>query len=715
MKQLLFEKGAVTLHDVPVPQVGPHEVLVVVYYAFVDSGSHRTIEQGQIDTTFLDRLKRAFRIVGTSHQQEHSRYQAQDDLHVLGASCSGQVIAVGSHVQYVAVGDWVACASAEYALHAELISVPERLVAVLHSKKHIRAASISAIGARALHTLRRSQAEFGSWVAVIGLGLLGQLTVQLARMQGCKVIALDIIPQRRDVAKKLGAERVYDAEDPSAVQHILRATRHAGVDTTLITANARTSAVMNQAAMITRKCGDIVVAGHVEMACDRQLLANKEITVSLATSYGPGRFNPEYEQHDIDYPYAYVRWTAQRNLQMFVETLERDRLDIDSLVTHEYELDEVDTAYQQVMRKTTVGVLLKYRYEEIANTSQEKTIRLTPVSGEDRDALRIGVIGVSDAVEHRLLPALSQVEHAHISTLVDADNTHVYRAGQAYAAEYISTDPQEILASKYVETIVIDDAAYMHDTYVLHQIERGIGVFLTRMPYLNAHELHKWRTYAKRYASAPICVNLHRSFSRHIQRIQRVCTHRNTPIFAEYRVAFQPLENESEQAKIERVVACIAQAVDMFITITQQSVRSFSVLPLHSPDHAVSRWYNCIIHFTFEDGSVCTCNITSLGSQRRAREELDVSCDGATLHVSDFTSYVEYDTHDGYVEEMFDDGFTVLVHSFFSACAKHTHDMPISLCRLVTCAEVANRVADQIQASAWHVGWYASAYTSLQQ
>ncbi len=720
MKQILLEKGAVTLHDVPVPTIGAYDVLVVVYYSFIDSGSHRSVEQAAIDSTFLEKVKRAFHIAGT-HNHENKQTQLhgsmQEALHVLGVACSGQVIAVGSHVRHVAVGDWVACSSAEYAIHAEIVSVPEHLVAVVQSKKYIRSASIAAIGARSLHALRRAQVQFGETVAVVGLGLLGQLTVQLARLQGCRVIAIDVIASRREIAYTLGAERTYDANDTYIVRNILQMTQHAGVDSTIITANSDSSSIINQAVMITRKCGRVVAAGEVNMACDRNLIADKEVDLIAASSFGPGRYNPEYEKHGTDYPLAYVRWTAQRNLQSFVDALEQEVISIDDLITHEYELDEVDTAYQQVIRKTTVGIVLKYRYEETREVEQQATVSLLPAPRHEQEALRVGVLGVGHEAEQRLLPVLSHLHNLRISTLVDTDNTHVYRAGRNYQAEYVSTNPSQVLASKYVEAVAIDNPVYMKDEYIFEQAERGIGVFLTRLPLLHAREVHKWRMYAQQYASAPLCVNLHRSFSTHIQTIAQIFTNRNTPLVANYRIAIDEAalwdRDDADWSRIS--VNYIGHILDVFMTITQKPVRSFAVLPIHAPRYNISRCGNAVVHVTFEDGSVCSLTLTSLGSAYGDSEYLEVFADGATVTLRNNTELRTYGLQKDYSQTVFDDGYMRLVSLFFEPYGLPEFTAPIAFDRIVKVIEVATNIQNHIHAAAHQASSYVPAYMQLQQ
>lgn len=719
MKQILLEKGAVTSHDVPIPTCGAHDVLVVVYYSFIDSGSHRSAGQGSLDATFLEKVKRAFHIVGGHGQESRGaglQNHQNEALRVLGVSCAGQVMAVGSHVRHVAVGDWVACSSAEYALHAEIVSVPEHLVAVVQSKKYIRAASIAAIGARGLHALRRAQTGFGETVAVIGLGLLGQLTVQLARMQGCRVIAIDVIKDRRDLALKLGADRAYDAHDAHIVRHVLRMTNHAGVDATIIAANSEHDGIVNQAAMITRKCGRVVAAGHIPMACDRDLLADKEIDLIAASSFGPGRYNPEYEKQGTDYPYAYVRWTAQRNLQAFIDAVEREALHVDDLITHEYELDEVETAYQQVMRKTTVGIVLKYRYEEVHDIDRRATVSLLPAARHEQEALRVGVLGLGYDAEQRLLPALSGLHNLRISTLVDTDNTYVYQAGRNYRAEHVSTDPSQVLASKYVEAIAIDNPDYMQDAYIFDQVERGIGVFLTRLPFLHARDVRKWRMYAQQYASAPICVNLHRSFSSHIQTISHTFFHRNSPLVAYYRIAVDNnaawYRNDSDWSRV--LINYIGHALDVFMTMVNRPVKSFSVLPLHAPKYQLSRCSNAVIHFTFEDGSVCSLMLTSLGAANGEHEYLEVFSDGASITLNNNIELHTYGLQEDYTRNYFDDGYARLVSLFFEPYGLPEFTAPIPFNRIVQVIEIATNVQNQLYAASYHAGSYAPAYMSTQ-
>ena len=342
MRQVFLDRGTVVVKEVCRPLLDEYSVLVSVHYSFISSGVEVAAINNSRQSLFLTNIPKKIEKVLSSisaHGIERTtaliKGKLKGELETLGYSCSGCVIAVGKKVKNFRTGDYVACAGAGFANHADIVCVPENLVVRVHKPEYLKHASLTTLGATAIQGLRRAGVQLGETVCVWGLGLLGQLTVQLAKCSGCNVVGVDLLHDRLELAKSCGAHAVYDATDPDVIKDIVFGTGQLGVDVTLITASSKSDLIIQQAIQVTRKKGKVVVLGEVGMNLDRNPLYTKEIDVLMSCSYGPGRYDQLYEQKSQDYPYPYVRWTENRNMQAFVEMLEHDRLSLNPLIKNE--------------------------------------------------------------------------------------------------------------------------------------------------------------------------------------------------------------------------------------------------------------------------------------------------------------------------------------------------------------------------------------------
>lgn len=406
MKQLVqsIRSGQAAVVEVPSPSVDAGQILVQVQASLVSAGTERMI----VDFAEKNLLQKA-RSRPDLVRQTVDKARREGVLTTLeavqnrldrpmapGYACAGTVIAVGADVTGFETGDRVACAGAGYAVHAELIAVPQNLAVKLPEGAGFEAAAFTTLGAIALQGIRLADAKLGERVAVIGLGLLGQLTVQMLKAAGCIVVGMDIQPQRAELALQSGADLVVTtAEQLTLICQQL--TDGVGVDSILITADTKSNQPIELAGEIAREQGVVVAVGAVGMTIPRKVYYEKELDFRISRSYGPGRYDVNYEERGQDYPIAYVRWTENRNMQAFVQLVASGRVDIEPLITHRFPIAEATDAYNLIMGKQNelfLGVLIVYSATaEMAISTPKRRLDLAINKAQPQTAVSVGLLG----------------------------------------------------------------------------------------------------------------------------------------------------------------------------------------------------------------------------------------------------------------------------------------------------------------------------------
>ncbi|HEX8088407.1 MAG TPA: zinc-binding alcohol dehydrogenase, partial [Blastocatellia bacterium] len=361
MKQVVqsFKTGVLSVDDVPAPRLGSGSILVRTYASLVSAGTERMVvdfaeknllqkarSRPDLVRQTLDKVRREGLL--TTFDAVQNRL---DKPMSLGYSCAGDVIATGNDIAEFATGDRVACAGAGFAVHAEVVAVPKNLAVKLPANVDFESAAFTTLGAIALQGVRLAQVELRHVVAVIGLGLLGQLTVQILKAAGVTVIGLDIQPRRAELAARSGADAV--ATDPEQMRAICtQLSSGHGADSVLITADTKSNEPVELAGEVARDKGVVVAVGAVGMTIPRKVYYEKELDFRISRSYGPGRYDQDYEEKGHDYPYPYVRWTEQRNMRAFVELVSDGKIDVQPLISHRFPVDDAPKAYALIQGKT---------------------------------------------------------------------------------------------------------------------------------------------------------------------------------------------------------------------------------------------------------------------------------------------------------------------------------------------------------------------------
>lgn len=697
MRQLFLNKGSVVIKEVCQPLLDEHSALVEVSYSFVSSGTEVATITASKQNTVLHNIPRKIKKVlesvsrnGVEGTRALIRGKLKGEVLSLGYSCSGRVLAVGKKVQHIKVGDYVACAGAGLANHADFVSVPEHLLVRLSGKEFLKTASITTVGSIALQGIRRASLQLGETVCVLGLGLLGQITVQLAKLSGCNVIGIDLLPERIELAKKNGAVAAFNATD-NIQQEIAFLTEHYGVDSTIITAASKSDAIVQQAMEITRKKGKVVLVGDVGLHLQRSPLYKKEIDFLISCSYGPGRYDYGYEREGKDYPYAYVRWTENRNMQAFVQLLEQNRLNLSDLLAHEVSLDDVEKAYDALKEKNCLGVVLNYTHKKVVEKGKETSYMFKPARA---DSVRVGFVGAGGFAKIKLMPIVSRIKNVSINAVVDADITSATNAGKLYGACKALTDDKDLYKTDTVDVVVIATPHKFHCAQIIRSLQHGKAVFCEKPMVTDFQQFQQLSDFLEQNKDVSFCVDYNRSFAPYIQDIKQEVQYRATPLVVQYRMnaGYIPAEHWVQRdVGAGRIIGEACHIFDLFCFLTDSKPISVSVEALHGNKKDLFSNDNVCTQIRFEDGSICSLLYTALGHAGLGKERMELFFDGKSIVMNDYKELCGFGFSASFNKRTKtpDKGHEYLLKTFFRQLQQNKCAQPISFERMRTVSELA--------------------------
>jgi len=559
----------------------------------------------------------------------------------LGYSAAGIVEQVGDEVRGLQVGDRVAMAGAGYANHAEVNFVPKNLVGEIPDGVSFDEAAYATVGSIALQGVRLAEPQLGEEVAVIGLGLIGLLTVQLLKANGCRVIGMDLDPAKVERAKEIGLDRgiVSSAEDPEAAVDAF--TSGYGVDHTLITAATDSNEPIEQAGGFTRRKGQVVVVGKVGMDIPRDEYYHKELDVKVSMSYGPGRYDPSYEEGGIDYPYDYVRWTEQRNMEAVLALMTEDKLDVEALTTHQYPFAEALDAYELIQEgdESHIGILLDYDVEQ----PQDEVIHVqSEATHVPTGQLGVGFIGAGNYASVHLIPHVRDHARASLVGLTTATGMNAQQKADKFGFDYCTTDLQPLLDDERIDAVFIATRHSTHAEFAVRALEAGKHVFVEKPMVVTEEQLNTLHAaYESAQAAQPtgLMVGLNRRFAPMVQELREALPS-DGPKQMMYRVNSGPIGTDSWLHRDEEGGGMLVGEMVHFIDLMQHlcGERPSQVyaqsLTLDRHDRADSD--NVAITVTFDGGSTGTLCYNTVGDDAASKERLEVYGGGATARLEDF-------------------------------------------------------------------------------
>ncbi len=646
--------GETTVAEVPIPAPQPGEALICSAASLVSAGTERMLvefaEKNLIEKArsrpdlvrqVLDKARREGLL--TTIEAAFSRL---DQPMALGYSSAGTVVALGDNVQGLQVGQRVACAGGGYAIHAEYTAVPHILITPLPDSVDFESAAFTTLGAIALHGFRLAEAQLGERIAVIGMGLLGLLVTGIAHAAGCHVLGIDLDPTRVALAEQMGAVAVLRAEAVEAAKNF---SRGQGVDAVLICADTGSSDPVELAGTIARDRARVVAVGAVGLNIPRKIYYEKELTFLNSRAYGPGRYDPRYEEGGHDYPIGFVRWTEGRNMQAIVDLMAAGRLNVQPLITHRFAIEKAPQAYELITGKTNepfLGVLLTYPGGEKSERPTSLSARLEPegtssITGTDLQAseVRLGVLGAGNFATAVLLPAIQKLGAINPIGIVSASGASAQYAAEKFGYQYASSEENALLEDDRINTVAILTRHHLHARQVLAALAADKHVFCEKPLALNLAELQEIEAILEGKAQSPLLmVGFNRRFAPLARRLRTFIADRSEPLVAHYRInaSMIPLTHwvhDLEQGG-GRIIGEGCHFIDFLAYLVGEAPISVSSQGI--PDSGLYQEDVSVMTFSFPDGSLGTVSYLANGDKAFPKERVEVFCGGRVAVLDDY-------------------------------------------------------------------------------
>ncbi|MBN2386424.1 MAG: bi-domain-containing oxidoreductase [Anaerolineales bacterium] len=644
MKQLLqnMKTGKTTIEEVPVPTPRPGQALVRVAASLVSAGTERMLvefagkslvgkarSRPDLVRQVLDKARREGLIPTVQ-----AAFNRLDQPMALGYSSAGTITALGAGMDSFQVGQRVACAGGGYAVHAEYNLVPRNLLTPLPESVDFESAAFTTLGAIALHGFRLAEAQIGETVVVIGMGLLGLLTGQIAAAAGCRVLGIDLDPGRIALAAALGLEAVNRERAEEAARAF---TANRGFDCLIICADTPSADPVELAGAIARDRARVVATGAVGLSLPRKAYYEKELSFINSRSYGPGRYDAAYEESGQDYPIGYVRWTEGRNFQAIVDLMADGKLRARPLVTHRFPIERAPEAYQVITGKSKqafLGVLLTY-----AQTRDEgrKTVALATVR-RPASTVRLGVLGAGLFANATLLPAIKKAGGIDLVGIASAGGLHAQHAARKFGFAYATSSDEEILNDPQINTVAILTRHDTHAELAVQALQAGKHVFVEKPLAINAKQLSMISDQLQQTEGCLLMVGFNRRFAPLAADLKAFLGDRTEPLFMHFRVnaGHIPLHHwthDPEQGG-GRIIGEGCHFVDFLTFLAGAAPTSVTARAL--PDNNRYHEDNACMLFSFPDGSLGVVDYLANGDRSFAKERVEVFCGGSLAVLDDF-------------------------------------------------------------------------------
>lgn len=634
------KNGEITIEDLPDIACPPNGILVKNYYSLISAGTERTsVETAQASMIgkaksrpdlvkqVIDNIKKEGLLA--TYEKVMNRL---DNYKELGYSSAGVVIE--SKVSEFKPGERIACAG--FAYHSELVAIPKNLAVKVSDNVSLEEAAFTTLGAIALQGVRQAKVNLGETVVVIGLGLIGLITVQLLKANGCFVIGLDINDRNFQLAKEFGCNHclLFNEDSAKLIESI---TNGNGVDAVIITASAKTSEPLEKAIEFSRKNGRIVIVGVLKIEAPRKGFYEKELEITISCSYGPGRYDYNYEIKGIDYPFGYVRWTENRNMEAIVRLLSERKLNFEKLITHKIPIEDGLKAYDLITGKLDepyLGILIKYNEEIKKDFSY---IRKTKQTSSLTSNIKVGFIGAGNFAQSYLLPYLKdkKVEFLKVATRTPINAKSV---AEKFGFNYYATKPDEVLEDKEINTVFIATHHSSHGRYVIEALKENKNVFVEKPLCIKEDELNSIREIFEK-GNAKLFVGFNRRFSKQFGLIKEFFANTKEPFLINYRVNAGFIPSEHWTQRIEeggRLIGEGCHFIDIFHFLIEDEFEKLNVNVLDSNINKNIINDNLILTIKYKNGSVANLVYHSNGDKGIEKEYCEVHSGGKSARLIDF-------------------------------------------------------------------------------
>lgn len=652
MKQLIqnFKTGELKVDEVPMPSISEGMVLVENKFSLISAGTERGTVKVAKANLFNKAKQRPDLVAQVLKNIKKEGLAATitkvrtklDSLKALGYSTSGVVLSSMDNRGLFRPGDRVACAGQDYASHAEIVAVPQNLVVKIPESVTDEEAAFTTLGAIALQGVRQADPKLGESVAVIGLGLLGQITCQLLKANGCRVFGIDLNQGLINLANQRSADMAMHRHDGNLISACENFTRGHGFDAIIITAAAPSNDPIELSAEICRKKGRVIVVGAVKMDIPRDpYFYRKELELRMSCSYGPGRYDVTYEDNGVDYPYAYVRWTEQRNMEAFLDLVARKAIQLSPLITHSFDIDDAERAYDIILGKTPephIGILLKYP----DNENKRKTLVQTRHSV--LAAVNIGFVGAGSFAQSYLIPN-AKTAGGSLDGVVTSRGITSKNVADKFHFNFSSTDPNDVFGKEAINTVFIATPHSSHAELTIDALKAGKSVFVEKPLAMDEEQLAAVIK-VKRNHQHPLMVGFNRRFAPVSETLKKSLAGSGEPMVINIRVnaGAIPKEHWIQQSAIGggRIVGEICHFIDLMQYFTDAEPVSVYASCIHTANEKIKADDNIAIVIRFDDGSVGNLVYLANGDKGLPKEHIEVFAAGKTGVINDFRDGILY-------------------------------------------------------------------------
>jgi predicted dehydrogenase/threonine dehydrogenase-like Zn-dependent dehydrogenase len=668
LKQVIAKAGDVMVVEVPAPTCRENEILIRTAFSVISTGTETwTIDATEpISANQLmrdsSRIRKAIHLVNQVWKGEGAIglvdyvKSVRNPQVPLGYSSAGVVMALGKQVTDFTIGDRVACAGEGKATHAEFVAVPRNLVTKVPDGVEFQDAAFATIGAIALQGFRRSGAQIGESVVVIGAGLVGNIVAQICKSSGCNVVVLDLKQERLELAKEVGADLALSTKDDKLDEHVRHFTNGRGADAVIVCAATSGSEPINLASRLARDRARITIVGRVGMEIERKDYYQKELDLSMSRSLGPGRYDPVYEEDGVDYPVGYVRWTLNRNMEGFLGLVKNKRVRLRELIGGVYQIERATEAYEALkVQSSKAAVLLDYHLLETKHLAvSSNSVTLTERGAKGRTG--VALIGPGNFAKETMIPILRRTSTVNLRWVIASNPLHSRQVAERYRFQRCGTNFGEVLSDAETRAVFITAPNNLHYPMVLDAARAGKAVFVEKPLCLNRDELEDIAK-AQAQTGARIVVGFNRRYSPFILKAKEILDRLDGPFLLNYRVNadYIPLARWVQDPEIGggRIIAEGCHFFDLFNFLLKSSHPEVTVACAGVNDSSTVTRDNYQATLKYGDGSVASLTYSALGNRSMERERLEIFGQGVAMAMEDFSRLTVYN-REGKMQFSFD-------------------------------------------------------------
>jgi len=651
LRQVLIRRGQIIVEEVPAPSVEPGLGLVRVSHSCISAGTELSGVKGSGTPLWKKALRqpdKVKKVLGMVASQGFAKTQSviQGKLSSgdpTGYSAAGTLTAKGAGLTGFSIGDRVACAGAQYANHAEEILVPKNLMVPIPAGLGFDEASTVTLGSIALQGVRRANPSLGETFGVIGLGLLGQLTAQMLKANGCRVLGLDLDKDRVKLAKGLGMDHALNPAGDAA-EDAKRLTDGYGLDGVLITAATPSSEVVSTAFKMCRRKGRVVLVGDVGLDLKREDFYPKELDFLISTSYGPGRYDPRYEEKGLDYPIGYVRWTENRNMAEYLRLVASGKIQVKPLIHDVFPIEKAAQAYQSLSSGKPRPLIVLLSYPGAAK--KEALARVVPnphAAPSSHKKVRLALVGAGGFAKGMHLPNLQTLSNLyHLRAVVSRTGANANATAKQFGADFAATDFREVLKDKDTDAVLIATRHHLHAQMALEALQAGKHVLVEKPLSLDEKGLAAIEKFYQSHKgkNAPVLLTgFNRRFSQYAWAISKALVGRTNPMILNYRMnaGYIPLDHwvHGEEGG-GRNLGEACHIYDLFTFLTNAKVAQVEAQAIRPQTGHYSASDNFTATLSFDDGSVASLTYTALGAKDYPKEMMEIFVDGKVISLRDY-------------------------------------------------------------------------------